>query len=130
MTRMNEGGAEQERRKPKPILTDTLARSIKPDGPVLPDRTVKGLKLKPTSRKGRGYWFLYYNPPVDKKKRSELSLGTYPDVSIAEAREKATEARKLRTHPFWTAGTDHFFEVRSHRSIAAHTPLRLVFRCW
>ena len=94
MTRMNEGGVEQERRKPKPILTDTLARSIKPDGPVLPDRTVKGLKLKPTSRKGRGYWFLIYTSPVTKK-QPELSLGTYPDVSIAEAREKATEARKL-----------------------------------
>ncbi|KPF91921.1 hypothetical protein IP81_07620 [Novosphingobium sp. AAP83] len=91
---MNEGGTGQERRKPKPILTDTLARSIKPDGPVLPDRTVKGLKLKPTSRKGRGYWFLIYTSPITKK-QPELSLGTYPDVSIAEAREKATEARKL-----------------------------------
>ena len=94
MTRMNESGHEQERRNPKPILTDTLARSIKPEGPVLPDRTVKGLKLVPTSRKGRGYWFLIYTSPVTKK-RPELSLGTYPVVSIAEAREKATEARKL-----------------------------------
>ena len=95
MTRMNENGAEKEQPKQYTILTDTMARSMKPGDRKLTDRTVKGLKLKPASRKGRGYWFLFYNPPLNKKKRSEMSLGSYPDVSIAEARERANEARKL-----------------------------------
>ena len=92
---MNENGAEKEQPKQYTILTDTMARSMKPGDRKLTDRTVKGLKLKPASRKGRGYWFLFYNPPLNKKKRSEMSLGSYPDVSIAEARERANEARKL-----------------------------------
>ena len=95
MKRMNEQVTENNQRKEKKILTDTMARSLKPGGSVLTDRTVSGLKLLPTTRKGRGYWFLYYISPVTKKRR-ELSLGTYPDVSIAEARERANEARKLK----------------------------------
>ncbi|CAH0357004.1 IS3 family transposase ISRpa2 [Sphingobium sp. CECT 9361] len=38
--------------------------------------------------------------------------------------------RLYRTHPLWTAGIKHFFEVRSPRSIATLTPGRLGFRCW
>jgi hypothetical protein len=95
MTKANENGAEKEQPKQYTILTDTIARSMKPGDRKLPDRTVKGLKLKPASRKGRGYWFLYYYGPLNKKKRSEMSLGIYPEVSIAEARERGNEARKL-----------------------------------
>ena len=95
MNRIAEHSAENNRRKEKKILTDTMARSLKPGGSVLTDRTVRGLKLLPTSRKGRGYWFLYYISPATKKRR-ELSLGTYPEVSISEARERANEARKLK----------------------------------
>lgn len=94
MRKSNEAATAQKGRKPYTILTDTIARSITPDDKVLPDRTVRGLEIRPTSRKGRGYWYLVYTSPVTKK-RPELPLGIYPDVPIAEAREKATEARKL-----------------------------------
>ena len=94
MEKSNEATKAKKGRKPYTTLTDTIARSIVPDEPALPDKTVKGLKLEPASRKGRGYWFLIYTSPVTKK-RPQLSLGTYPEVSIAEAREKAAEARKL-----------------------------------
>lgn len=39
-------------------------------------------------------WRFKYRRPLDKKEDT-LSLGTYPEVSLAEAREKAREAKKL-----------------------------------
>lgn len=74
MRKSNEAATAQKGRKPYTILTDTIARSITPDDKVLPDRTVRGLELRPTSRKGRGYWYLVYTSPVTKK-RPELPLG-------------------------------------------------------
>ena len=59
------------------------------------------------SRKVAGKWILRI---VVGGRRREMGLGRWPDVSIAEAREKAGEARKkLRS------GVDPIQERRSHR---------------
>ena len=52
----------------------------------------KGLyfRIKPTGSKG---WILRYQ--LDGRRR-DMGLGSYPDVSLAEARKKAEEARKAR----------------------------------
>ncbi|MEG0604479.1 MAG: integrase arm-type DNA-binding domain-containing protein [Acinetobacter sp.] len=40
------------------------------------------------------YWRFDYTRPISKK-RNSISFGTYPEVSLAEAREKRAEYRKL-----------------------------------
>ncbi len=75
------------------MLTDAKARAIKPEDKDLPDGTVKGLWLKPTTKKGRGQWIFRYVSPVTQKRR-DMGLGAYPDVTIAAARRQANDARQ------------------------------------
>lgn len=50
-------------------------------------------------KKGYIYWRFDYTRPISKK-RNSISFGTYPDVSLAEAREKRAEYRKLIAREF------------------------------
>nr|WP_310136673.1 Arm DNA-binding domain-containing protein [Burkholderia ambifaria] len=74
------------------MLTDKQAQALKPtDKPVF-DGKVTGLLLTPTKS---GYkWTLRFTSPVTGKRR-DAGLGTYPEISIAEACEKALTMRKL-----------------------------------
>ncbi len=74
-------------------LTDTALRKAKPaDKPLkLADGGGLYLLLKPTGAK---WWRWDYRRPVSGK-RNTLSLGTYPDVGLALARERRDEARRL-----------------------------------
>lgn len=45
-------------------------------------------------KKGYIYWRFDYTRPISKK-RNSISFGTYPEVSLSEAREKRAEYRKL-----------------------------------
>jgi len=74
-------------------LTDTKIRQSKPRDKEynLNDGDGLALRVKP---KGSKLWlFNYYRPYT--KKRTNLGLGTYPDVSLADARSKRRECRKL-----------------------------------
>ena len=51
----------------------------------------KGLYIS-ISNQGRGKWSYRYR--IDKKSR-EMGLGTFPEVPIAEARQKAEDNRRL-----------------------------------
>ena len=64
------------------VLTDTKARSIKPDDKPIPHGGVTGLVLHP-SAKGRGKWVLRYVSPLSGKRRN-AGLGSYPEIGIAE----------------------------------------------
>lgn len=76
------------------LLTDTKARSVKPGGTPLAHGSVTGLALDPSpTHKGRGKWFLRYVSPVTQKRR-KAGLGSYPEVSIAEAARKARLMRE------------------------------------
>jgi len=75
-------------------LTNTQVKQAKPD----PLRVVKlsdggGLQLliKPSGSK---IWHLRYMKPVTNK-QTTLSLGSYPSVSLAKAREKRVEVKSL-----------------------------------
>lgn len=74
-------------------LTDAALRKAKPaDKPLkLADGGGLYLLLKPTGTK---WWRWDYRRPVSSK-RNTLSLGTYPDVGLALARERRDEARRL-----------------------------------
>ncbi|AYA41956.1 integrase arm-type DNA-binding domain-containing protein [Xenorhabdus nematophila] len=52
-----------------------------------------GLYLEVTSR-GSKYWRMKYRRPTDKKE-DRLAFGVYPTVSLADARAKRDEAKKL-----------------------------------
>lgn len=76
------------------------------DTPVLSDIKIRTLKAKDKQYKvadGRGlfvvvtptgskYWRLRYH---FASKEKSLAIGTYPDISLSEARDKAHEARKM-----------------------------------
>ncbi|MGV7186255.1 tyrosine-type recombinase/integrase [Xanthomonas axonopodis] len=74
-------------------LTDTAIRKARPTASVQKLRDGGGLYLllRPDGAK---WWRWDYRRPVTSK-RNTLSLGTYPDVSLATARERHAAARKL-----------------------------------
>ena len=57
----------------------------------LSDGNGLALRIKPVGSK---LWIFNYQRPITKK-RANLSLGKYPDLSLANARKKALEAREL-----------------------------------
>jgi integrase len=75
-------------------LSDLKARSIKPGDRNIPDGTVTGLRLEAGNSKGHGKWMLRFVSPETGKRR-DMGLGTYPDVSIVDARKAAVAARDL-----------------------------------
>lgn len=74
-------------------LTDTAIRKARPGDKAakLADGGGLYLLLKPD---GARWWRWDYRRPVTGK-RNTLSLGTYPDTGLADAREKRDTARKL-----------------------------------
>jgi integrase len=72
-------------------LSDTAIRRLKPSGKPIKQADEKGLFLLVTPSGGK-WWRLKYR--FSGKERS-LSFGTYPDVSLKEARERRDAARKL-----------------------------------
>ena len=73
-------------------ITDTKARNIKPADPAIPHGNITGLALHPSSTKGHGKWVLRYVSPVTGKRRN-AGLGSYPEVTIAEAGKRASAMR-------------------------------------
>ncbi len=72
-------------------LTDTKIRTTKSQEKDFKLADEKGLYLLITA-KGAKYWRLKYRFAGKEKK---LALGVYPDISLAEARNKRDEARKM-----------------------------------
>ncbi|WP_374554687.1 tyrosine-type recombinase/integrase [Aquitalea pelogenes] len=75
------------------ILTDTKARSLKPEDKPISHGAVTGLCLHPSGSKGRGKWVLRYVSPQTGKRRN-AGLGAYPEVAIAEAAKIAIAMRE------------------------------------
>lgn len=74
-------------------LTNTQVKQSKPKDKQykLADGGGLQLRVKPTGTKS---WILDYFKPITKK-RTSMGFGTYPDVSLAQAREKRVEAKEL-----------------------------------
>lgn len=72
-------------------LTDTEIRQAKPRDKEYNLADGKNLYLRIHPKNGK-YWILNYYRPTSKK-RANISLGIYPDVSLAGARKKADELR-------------------------------------
>jgi integrase len=76
----------------KSMLTDKQAKSLKSDDKPVFDGKVTGLLLTPS--KSGCKWTLRFTSPLTGKRR-DAGLGTYPETTIAEARDKALAMRKL-----------------------------------
>jgi len=74
-------------------LSSTQVKQAKPKAKEYNLSDGKGLMLR-VKPSGSKLWLLNYSRPYTKK-RTTLSFGTYPEVSLAEARTKRTEAREL-----------------------------------
>ncbi|WP_272699695.1 tyrosine-type recombinase/integrase [Desulfovibrio sp. Fe33] len=72
-------------------LTDVTCRNAKPKEKIYRLFDEKGLYLEVSPRGGK-WWRLKYRFGGKEKR---LSLGTYPDVSLSEARDKRRDFRKL-----------------------------------
>ncbi|EHJ46925.1 integrase family protein [Solidesulfovibrio carbinoliphilus subsp. oakridgensis] len=72
-------------------LTDVAVRNAKPGPKTIRLKDERGLHLE-ISPKGGKWWRLRYW--ISGKERL-ISLGTYPDTSLKDARERRDEARKL-----------------------------------
>nr|WP_306785663.1 Arm DNA-binding domain-containing protein [Aeromonas veronii] len=58
----------------------------------LPHGGVTGLALHPSTIKGKGKWVLRYVSPITGRRRN-AGLGSYPEVSVADA---GNQARLMR----------------------------------
>ena len=79
---------------PKPIkpLSPSEVANAKPQTEDYPLRDGRGLLLLVKSNGAKQWQFIYRRPVTGK--RNTLGLGTYPDVSLRQARERREEARK------------------------------------
>lgn len=101
------------------MLTDKQARALSSgDKPVF-DGKVTGLLLTPT--KSGCKWTLRFTSPITGKRR-DAGLGTYPETSIAEAREKALTMRRLIDN-----GEDPIDHRDRERAVAAAAAAVLTF---
>ena len=98
------------------MLTETKAKRIKPGDKPLADGTVAGLRLLPSVSAGRGKWQLRFVSPETNKRR-DMGVGAYPEVTIAEARERATDARRRIAH-----GVDPIEEQQRQQALGASRP--------
>jgi integrase len=77
------------------MLTDSQIKKIKPpaEGQKAPDKYSdgRGLQLHVFANGGK-YWRMAYR---FEQKQKTFSIGKYPEISLAEAREKLNEAKKL-----------------------------------
>jgi hypothetical protein len=79
-------------------LNDTVIRIAKPVVNNYRMADARGLYLLVTVRGGKLWRFDYRHgikPGTDKPRRLTLAFGTYPEVSLKEARVQRDEARKL-----------------------------------
>jgi integrase len=77
----------------KDLITDSKLRALKPKDKQYNVADGQGLFLR-VNPNGKNSWvFNYYHP--FSKKRTNLGLGSYPDVSLSKAREKRSDYRKL-----------------------------------
>jgi len=75
-------------------ITDKRAKSTKAGDKPISDGTIPGLRLEPGQFSGHGKWILRFVSPITAKRR-DMGLGTYPEVSIADARAKGMAARQI-----------------------------------
>ena len=94
------GGGRFERRDVGVMLVDAAVRLTSPTRLVWPT--------------GARPWVLRYQI---RKRRRDMGLGPYPEITLARAREKALEARRLAKEPLYPVERDAKAHARGvHRA--------------
>lgn len=107
-------------------LSDTKIRSLKPKKAVYRVYDERGLYLEVSPSGGRWWRLKYYKPVV--KTENRLSLGTYPEVGLKEARARRDEARKLLSQDI--DPSDHRRIIRRDAKRRADNSFESVAREW
>ncbi len=99
-------------------LSDKEIKSAKPKEKeyILSDGDGLRLRVKPNGSK---LWLLNYTHPI-KRKRTNLSLGKYPDLSLANARKASQEARELLAQGI-DPQEERKRQQQEHQAIHQHT---------
>ncbi len=108
-------------------LTDTQIKQAKQDSKKiikLADGEGLQLLIKPSGSK---IWHLRYTNPITKNKTT-LSLGSYPSISLAKAREQRKEARELIAQDI--DPKKHREEEAMKRRFAHNNSFKSVFEEW
>ncbi len=114
-------------------LTNTEIRNAKPAGKTRKLFDGGGLYLEVSLRGGK-WWRLKYRFGGKEKR---LSLGVYPDVSLADARNRREEARKLLANDIDPSENrclhrssvvhnhnHRFYRPQAHRARYGHDPIQ------
>jgi integrase len=103
-------------------LTDTVIKNAKPKVSeyILGDGGGLHLKVRPNGRKN---WIFRYTRPLVGGV-TNMGLGTYPSVSLSDARKAALEARELKSQ-----GIDPQIDRQEKASLSRHT-FRQVCQEW
>jgi integrase len=105
-------------------LTDTAVRQAKATGKAYTLGDVDGLSLAVTPQGGKSWHFRYYWQGTQKR----MSLGTYPEVSLRQARQARDEARTLLAR-----GTNPHADRKRKRQtvrLAGEYTFEAVFQQW
>lgn len=106
-------------------LTIRKIEASKPGPKVTTLTDGMGLQLVISPNGSRG-WRLRYTRPNGK--RNMMSLGSYPEVSLAEAREKRTDARRLLDKGI--DPVEHRQQERREQQFAAKNTFRILAKEW
>lgn len=106
-------------------LADTFVRQVKHSGKPTGDKHTDGQGMYLLVKASGKYWRMDY---THLAKRKTLSMGVYPAVSLAKARDRRNEARKLLADGI-DPGSAKREQKLSKLSAAAHT-FKSVARDW
>jgi len=111
--------------KPCVLLTDTAIRNAKPRAKTYTLGDGEGMYLE-VMPNGTKFWRMAYRQPNGKNNR--LTFGKYPEVSLAEARDKRLAARKQLAQGVDPGRTKR--EEKQAREKAALNTFEAVARAW
>lgn len=106
-------------------LTDTFVKNVKHSGAPAGDKHTDGQGMHLLVKAAGKYWRLNYR---FLGKQKTLALGVYPEVSLAQARQRRDQARKLLAE-----GLDPSEAKRAEkisRKLAADNTFEVVARAW
>jgi integrase len=106
-------------------LTDTFVRQVKHTGKPAGDKHTDGAGMYLLVKAGGKYWRMDYTYAA---KRKTLALGVYPEVSLAEARDRRAAARKLLANEIDPSTAKK--EDRQAKSHSAANTFEAVARIW
>lgn len=108
------------------LLTHTAVKNAKPQAKTYRLKDGSGLFLQ-IDPKGGKYWRLRY---FHTGKEKMLALGTYPEVSLLDARDKSLAARKLVLHQQTNDGYRRLSLILASAVVNCQEILALsLFRC-